>query len=613
MNAPRIVGLDGLRGIALLLIMGFHFYPRYVPGGPFSLCLFFALSGYLITSIALREMEAGRFSLRRFYAKRIRRLLPASLLVLAVLAVMWLLLDWSDSGTRNDFGLAALQTSNWQQIWEGRPYGMQEASPVLHYWSLAIEEQVYLVLPVVFVVAGLKRLKYVLPALFACSVIALVLASDNRTLAYYGTHIRAAEILAGAIVAVFAYKREPAKPMFATVVSAACFGLIVAGTFIFSLNDAFIYRGGMVISGVLSAALVGVLTQSKIKWLFEWRPFVYVGKISYGAYLLHWCIYVSLDRTSLPQWIVPIATIVLTFLLADVMLRLFENPMRFRVSAKRFVAVIACIGIVGGASMISVNAAPLSFEEVEQRIKDQPPGTAEPEMPTAPKALRVGFVGDSKMVTFRFGAGVMEAIEPIFVYANSGCPLGRGGWVTVESARLPVDPKCEWGGLPAMPVDVVVVWYGSWDASGRKVDALGDKWYSIEDPEYAQWLRAEYREYFQLLREKTAASLIAVVNVYPNDDPSLYLHNEFLKTLDTGSDVQILDAAEFFTAVDTDHFLPDGVHLTNGYKMKYADGSTNSAREFQQMWLTPMICQAARDAKVRAARGLTCGEVTYER
>jgi len=608
------VGLDGLRGIALLLIMGFHFYPRFVPGGPFSLCLFFALSGYLITSIALREMEAGQFSLRKFYGKRIRRLLPASFFVLAVLAVVWMLLDWSDTETRTDFGLAALQISNWQQIWEGRPYGMQEASPVLHYWSLAIEEQVYLVLPVVFVMAGLKRLKYVLLALFACSVIGLVLAAGNRTLAYYGTHIRAAEILAGAFVAVVMHKRAPVKPLLATVVSIASFGLIVAGTFVFSLNDAFIYQGGMIISGVLSAALVGVLTESKIKWLFEWRPFVFVGKISYGAYLLHWCIYVSLDRTSLVQWMVPLATIVLTFVLADVMLRVFENPMRFRVSTKRFAMVIAVIGIVGAGSMISVNAAPLSFEEVEARLKDAPTGETTPESTVeAAKALRVGFVGDSKMVTFRFGAGVMESIEPIFVYANSGCPLGRGGWVTVESARLPVDPKCDWGGLPATPVDVVVVWYGSWDTSGRKVDALGDNWYSIDDPEYAAWLRAEYLEYFELLRKKTGASLIAVLNVYPNADPNLNSYNKFLESLDGATDVKILDAAEFFSTVATERFLPDGVHLTNGYKMKYSDGSTNSARDFQEMWLTPMICRTAREVRVEAALGLTCGNITYVR
>jgi peptidoglycan/LPS O-acetylase OafA/YrhL len=594
--------------------MGFHFYPRFVPGGPFSLCLFFALSGYLITSIALREMEAGQFSLRKFYGKRIRRLLPASFFVLAVLAVVWMLLDWSDTETRTDFGLAALQISNWQQIWEGRPYGMQEASPVLHYWSLAIEEQVYLVLPVVFVMAGLKRLKYVLPALFACSVIGLVLAAGNRTMAYYGTHIRAAEILAGAFVAVVMHKRAPVKPLLATVVSIASFGLIVAGTFVFSLNDAFIYQGGMIISGVLSAALVGVLTESKIKWLFEWRPFVFVGKISYGAYLLHWCIYVSLDRTSLVQWMVPLATVVLTFVLADVMLRVFENPMRFRVSTKRFAMVVAVIGIVGAGSMISVNAAPLSFEEVEVRLKDAPTGETTSESTVeAPNALRVGFVGDSKMVTFRFGAGVMEFIEPIFVYANSGCPLGRGGWVTVESARLPVDPKCDWNGLPATPVDVVVVWYGSWDTSGRKVDALGDNWYSVDDPEYAAWLRAEYLEYFELLHKKTGASLIAVLNVYPNADPNLNSYNKFLESLDVAKDVRILDAAEFFSTVETEQFLPDGVHLTNGYKMKYSDGSTNSARDFQEMWLTPMICSTAREVKIEAALGLTCGNVTYVR
>jgi len=221
----RIAGLDGLRGLAVSLVLGFHLYPRLIPGGWLGVSLFFTLSGFLITTVILRDIEKGTFTFSAFYARRVRRLVPAAVLVLTLFAVTWTVLGWFDENHRSDVLFALLQISNWQQIWEGVPYGTALASPVVHYWSLAIEEQAYLVLPLLIVLSGRTRLLKVAVGLFALSALATFLADGSQSIIYFGTHTRAAEILAGVIVAA-AFHNTSWRPQrfFATAISAAGVG-----------------------------------------------------------------------------------------------------------------------------------------------------------------------------------------------------------------------------------------------------------------------------------------------------------------------------------------------------------------------------------------------------
>ena len=172
----RIAGLDGLRGLAVTMVLGFHLYPRLFPGGWLGVSLFFTLSGFLITTVILRDLENDKFSFQAFYARRVRRLVPAAVLVLTLFALTWTVFGWFDQNHRSDVFFALLQISNWQQIWEGVPYGTALASPVVHYWSLAIEEQAYLVLPLLIVLSGRTRLLKVALGLFALSALVTFLA-----------------------------------------------------------------------------------------------------------------------------------------------------------------------------------------------------------------------------------------------------------------------------------------------------------------------------------------------------------------------------------------------------------------------------------------------------
>src|SRR4051812_25913666 len=214
--APAYRGdVEGLRGVAVLLVVVFHAVGRLVPGGYVGVDVFFVLSGFLITGLLLDELRrTGRVSLPGFYARRVRRLLPLSALVLACTVVASALLlppiDRADVG--GDVSSAALGVANWHFAWQSAQYlGGAERSPVLHYWSLAVEEQFYLVWPLLLLLvagsAGLVRRRWdiaqrrvvvALVALGGASFVVSWAVGGDGTFAYYGLHTRAWELAAGA-------------------------------------------------------------------------------------------------------------------------------------------------------------------------------------------------------------------------------------------------------------------------------------------------------------------------------------------------------------------------------------------------------------------------------
>ena len=297
--------IQGLRAVAVVLVLVFHVWPEAVPGGYVGVDVFFVISGYLIAGSLAREAErTGRISLREFYSRRIRRLLPAASLVLVyVLAGMFLWLPqahWKD--TLVQVAASAIYLENWYLAWSAVNYLASEntASPVQHYWSLSIEEQFYIVWPLMVVGViwfsrktgrAIKPLLGIAIALvFASSLAASVLSAfDPDPSTYFVTYTRAWELALGGLMAISLPQLDASKP----VRIALCLtGLsaIFASALFYSAKDGPLFPGYAALLPTLGAAMV--ILAGDIRWAhfrgLNLPPLRYLGDISYSIYLWHW-------------------------------------------------------------------------------------------------------------------------------------------------------------------------------------------------------------------------------------------------------------------------------------------------------------------------------------
>lgn len=286
--------VDGLRALAVLPVILFHLHPAWMPGGYIGVDVFFVISGYLITSILARQMESGTFSFRTFYARRIRRIIPALAAMVIVSVLAYLLWGYSlDINAAGVGGFAALLSyANFSQwLTAGNYWGTAaEQSPFLHTWSLSVEEQFYLLFPLVLFGAFRYLRAYVRGVVVAIVVGSFVLflvgARLAPTLTFYFPFTRAWELGIGAFLALEMPRRRPA---------AAHNGWAVAG--LVAVLGAYVLLDGsrglsawMAVPVVGSAMLIG-FTQHEASWVrrgLSWKPLVYIGTLSYSLYLWHW-------------------------------------------------------------------------------------------------------------------------------------------------------------------------------------------------------------------------------------------------------------------------------------------------------------------------------------
>ncbi|MGE5764270.1 MAG: acyltransferase family protein [Mycobacterium leprae] len=337
--------IEGLRGIAVLAVVLYHASLAVIPGGYVGVDVFFVISGFLITGHLLAEVQAtGRISLPKFYARRARRLLPAASLVAVVtVALSWLLQSaLAAKSTAVDAMWTSFFGMNIKLASEGANYLSAEKAPSLlqHYWSLAVEEQYYLVWPLLMLLVALafrtrrRSLPTGLAAVLTVVVAASLAASVWQTnvaqpWAYFGLHARACELALGALVAVLASR--------AVRIPEACgwvgLGMLVAAITLFTEHTRF--PGYAVALPVVGTALVilsgcGPRETALQRVLGRW-PLDGIGRVSYGWYLWHWPL-----LTLVPLFIhrersleVDLFSVLVGLLLAVVTLQVVENPVRF--------------------------------------------------------------------------------------------------------------------------------------------------------------------------------------------------------------------------------------------------------------------------------------------
>jgi peptidoglycan/LPS O-acetylase OafA/YrhL len=356
----RQPALDGVRALAVTLVLLFHAGIEAVPAGYLGVSVFFTLSGYLITTLLLREHDgSGRIDLGQFWSRRLRRLLPAStlcLLLVVVAAAGGAFATVED--LRADVVAAALEVYNWFQLTGSTSYGDLfggSVSPLEHYWSLAIEEQFYWVWPLALVglVAFADRFRrpiavVIVPLTAASSVVAIVIAlAAGPDAAYWSTFARLPEILVGASVAAVLRVRTPSRSSWSSVAVVALAVIVVAScTWPSASGPA--YTGWLPVFALASAALVvGLQVPGPLRSALSLRPLVWLGAISYGVYLYHWPVFVLLrergwELSRPPGLIVALS---ITIGLAVLSYRIVEQPIRTSTWRPRLA--------IGGAALLT--------------------------------------------------------------------------------------------------------------------------------------------------------------------------------------------------------------------------------------------------------------------
>jgi peptidoglycan/LPS O-acetylase OafA/YrhL len=555
-DAPRLPyfpALDGLRGIAVAGVLLFHGGFSWMVGGYLGVSTFFTLSGFLITSLLLAEKASrGHVDLKAFWGRRFRRLMPASLACLALVLVFGVLV--ADTVQREnlagDIVAALAYVANWRFIFTDQSYAdlFAEPSPVLHFWSLAIEEQFYLVFPLL--ITGLfsvgafasrardhkrrywlqtvgrkyRTLLTVVLTVLALGSVALTLFAgftDNRI--YLGTDTRASELLLGGILATILFHSSVttrlAKPGLIRMAVAAS-GVIALGVVVFiwvetPQSSGWLYEGGFAAYALLSAIVIAaaVLPVGPVAKALAIAPLRRLGQISYGVYLYHWPIFLWLRQsTDLEIWPRFLLGVAITLVLSELSFRFLESPIRrghpvFVFSPIR-VAPFAVAALAAGAIFISATAADpaldfqatqRNFDSLTTEAEQVPTTTIDPSSLVAP-APTVAFFGDSTALMTSWGIGtyLQRTGEGFNIegFSGLGCSVIRTPERRVAGVVGPSDQNCNnWENVWAEKIArgnpmLAVVQVGPWDIADRQVPG-DDQWRGPGDPIFDDFALSE--------------------------------------------------------------------------------------------------------------------------
>ncbi|MFM2588563.1 acyltransferase family protein [Vibrio sp. TBV020] len=386
-NIKYRADIDGLRAVAVLMVILFHMNASWIPGGFIGVDVFFVISGYIITSAIYPQVLAKKFSFNQFYVKRIKRILPLFYLVATTSLVFayWLYTPNDFVGFADSLRYASSFIANiYFEKNSGYFAPTSETLPLLHTWSLAIEEQFYFIWPVVLILAT----RFLAPRWFNISMlfafIGLVgyseyLSRIDGGAGYYLIQSRAFELLIGALLAVAIYQKRLKKVSWSKHVYqlAGVIGAIGLVWLSFSLDESDVFPGFNALWVVLLSAFIILSGESKTtitSHVLSLKPVVLVGRLSYSLYLWHWPVlafyrYYFSGFTTIDALICGVITIVLSFL----SWQLVENPLRHLQIKKRWVYVCYLILPIALSVTVAKNIAakegyPSRFSEPVQKV-----------------------------------------------------------------------------------------------------------------------------------------------------------------------------------------------------------------------------------------------------
>jgi peptidoglycan/LPS O-acetylase OafA/YrhL len=632
--------LDGIRGLAVGAVLLFHGGYSWARGGYLGVSTFFTLSGFLITSLLVVEHGRNRrIGLTVFWARRLRRLLPASAVTLALLLASLPFLDeaWERS-LPGDVIAAVLNVANWRFLFADRSYAelFASPSPVLHFWSLAIEEQFYWVFPLltagVFAVAkgSLRVYAAVLGGLLVLSGVLTLLFRDSPDTVYYSTPIRMGEILVGSLLAVaLAEGRTAGLRRWAPWVGLAGAAALAASAWAWwnvEQTSPVLSKGGLLVYALVSGVLVlSACVDGPVRRALAFEPLRLLGVISYGVYLFHWPMFLLLDQERVDGWLEPFdlrlrgtslfaLRLAVTLAVAVASYHLLEKPIRNGQRPKLARPPLLAAGTVAGIVVAALVVPKVWEPELDdfERIA-QAQERLQAQIDAVPASVpRVMFFGDSTAMMASAGVGAWGLDSGDLVVPDHatelGCSIGRGGERRQYGQASPIPPECDWSVTWAAALDrhpetkVAVVMTGTWDVIDRKIP--GDaRWRGPGDPLYDQFLSQEIGAATDLLRSRDVTVVWLTtppldfgrdtVPRPPLDPPDAPARVDRLNQL-------IRDQAAAHTGVGVVEFgdyiagLPpeedarlrrDGVHL-----------NLEDSAEVADEWLGPEILRVAREA-----------------
>jgi len=400
--------LDGLRGVAVAAVVIYHLYPGVLPGGFLGVDMFFVLSGFLIASLVVGEHQAtGGVGLRNFYLRRLRRLTPAVLVLMVALGTYAAVAGTPAELARlRVHGLWSLAwMANWRFIFDGTTYTdvVAGVSPLRHMWSLAIEEQFYLVFPLLVLLLGLpllgggRNLRRRLVAVAAVGAVASAVwmvvvfrTTDGIERAYYGTDTRVQGLLVGVVLGAVLLGRPPSQGRAAQVLSYLAAPAVIAVAVLFVVageQSQWMYHGGFLAVAVVVAVVISAVAASG--WLaasLSWRPLVLLGMISYGVYLWHWPVIVLLNGQRLGMTGLGLAAVQVAVTLGCATLSFvaIERPVRNGALRRHFGRWATLATPVGVAVAVVVLVAGTTVPEVPTVEPRASASTGQPQPDTPP-------------------------------------------------------------------------------------------------------------------------------------------------------------------------------------------------------------------------------------
>lgn len=555
-HLPYFAGLDGVRGLAVAGVLLFHAGFPWMVGGYLGVSTFFTLSGFLITSLLLAERAGnGRVDLKAFWIRRFRRLLPAALacLVLALLFGLFIADALQRENLAGDVIASLAYVANWRFIISGQSYADLFAageSPVLHFWSLAIEEQFYVLYPMLIALlvgvgawgrrssndrrrfwfrqAG-KHYRHLvggmLVVLVALSLGLTLFAGFSENRIYLGTDTRASELLVGGLLAVLLFNAKVtgrlARRGMVQLLAVILGVLALVGSIILwsrTPQDAsWLYHGGFTFYAVMSATLItaAILPVGPVAWVLSLSPLRHLGRISYGLYLYHWPVFLALrQKANLDQWSLLLVGLPITFALAELSFHFLEMPVRRGQPIAHLrpirIAPVAAAGIAIVAVLLTVTAPSPDFDF--DGTRDQltalaaeaaalPPTTIDPAALVPPAQPRLAAFGDSTALQTSWGLAnyIRDSDQGVYVdgFSGLGCSVIR-----TDQRRTPgvgvedSDANCnDWENvwkqrLDAGRPDIALVQVGPWEIVDRKLPG-DDEWRGPGDPEFDDFLFSE--------------------------------------------------------------------------------------------------------------------------